>query len=95
MPAAISSRLQIPLLIRLLVAFIVTCWIQTPNILAQEPNLLVIRDVRLIDGTGRPPIDGAWVLIQGDRITRISRTSFKVPDGAKIIDGQRSVCSPA
>jgi len=94
MPAAISSRLQIPLLIRLLVAFIVTCWIQTPNILAQEPNLLVIRDVRLIDGTGRPPIDGAWVLIQGDRITRISRTSFKVPDGAKIIDGQRSVLLP-
>lgn len=94
MPAAISSRVPMPLFIRLLVAFIVTCWIQTPNILAQEPNLLVIQDVRLIDGTGRPPIDGAWVLIQGDRITRISRTSFEVPDGAKIIDGQRSVLLP-
>lgn len=34
---------------------------------AQPPSLL-IENVTLIDGTGRPPVSGAFVLTDGDRI---------------------------
>ena len=36
---------------------------------------LLIEDVTLIDGTGRPPMVGAYVLVEGDRIRTISRVS--------------------
>lgn len=42
---------------------------------------------RLIDGTGRSPVDGVQILISGNRIARIGpRGSFEVPAGAQRID---------
>jgi imidazolonepropionase-like amidohydrolase len=58
----------------------------TPALHGQTTALL-IHDVTLIDGTGRPAIGGAWVLTDGDRIVRISATPIDAP-GATRIDGR-------
>ena len=38
-----------------------------------DADTLLIENVTLIDGTGRPPVAGAWVLVDNDRIRLISR----------------------
>ena len=40
-------------------------------------DTLLIENVTLIDGTGRPPVAGASVLINDDRIQEISRGSIE------------------
>ena len=49
---------------------------------------LLIEEVTLIDGTGRPPMAGAYVLIEGDRISTVSREPLDVPGGITRIDGR-------
>ena len=49
---------------------------------------LLIENVTLIDGTGRPPVAGAFVLVEGDRIETVSRAPLDVPDGTTRIDGR-------
>ncbi len=49
---------------------------------------LLIEDVTLIDGTGRPPMAGAYVLVQGDRIATVSRDPLDAPAGTTRIDGR-------
>lgn len=49
---------------------------------------LLIEDVTLIDGTGRPPIVGAYILVEGDRIRTISRDPLDAPAGVTRIDGR-------
>ena len=50
---------------------------------------LAITGVTLIDGTGRPPLANATVVIDGDRIARVGATGDgPPPDGAEIIDGR-------
>ncbi len=48
---------------------------------------LLIRNVTLIDGTGRPAIEGASVLIQADRISQVSRQPVEAPQGVSTVDG--------
>ena len=50
-------------------------------------DTLLIENVMLIDGTGRPPVAGASVLIDGDRIKQISRNSIDSPSKTRRIDG--------
>lgn len=50
-------------------------------------DTLLIENVTLIDGTGRPPVAGASVLIDGDRIQLISRGSISAPEHTRRIDG--------
>lgn len=50
-------------------------------------DTILIENVTLIDGTGRQAIAGAWVLVDSDRIGRISRVAIDAPDGAMRIDG--------
>jgi len=54
---------------------------------AAQSSGLLIENVTLIDGTGRPAMDGAHVLVQGDRIVRVSRTRLDAPSGIQRIDG--------
>lgn len=54
---------------------------------AQARTALLIEHVTLIDGTGRPPMTGASVLVEGDRITRIARGALVAPAGATRVDG--------
>jgi imidazolonepropionase-like amidohydrolase len=53
---------------------------------AQTTSLL-IRDVTLIDGTGRPAVPGAWVLVEGDRIAAVAATPIDAP-AASVLDGR-------
>ena len=54
---------------------------------AAAANTLLIENVTLIDGTGRPPVAGSSVLIEQDRISQISRGSISVPEKTRRIDG--------
>ena len=60
---------------------------------AQSPSLL-IENVTLIDGTGRQPVSGAFVLTDGDRIVRISRERIDAPNGTVRIDGRGKYLIP-
>jgi len=48
---------------------------------------LLIEDVTLIDGTGRPAVAHAWVLVDGDRVRRVSAQRIDAP-AARRIDGR-------
>jgi len=50
-------------------------------------DTLLIENVTLIDGTGRPSVAGASVLVDGNRIKLISRSSIKSGSRTKRIDG--------
>jgi len=53
----------------------------------QAQNHLLLDGGRLIDGTGRAPIDDIQILIKGNRIERVgTRGSFEAPAGARRID---------
>jgi imidazolonepropionase-like amidohydrolase len=54
---------------------------------ADEPVLL-IENVTLIDGTGRPAIRGAYVLVEGERVSAVSPDPLTAPDSAARIDGK-------
>ena len=53
---------------------------------AQGGNVLVIRNVTLIDGTGRAPVANATVVIEGNTI-KDAGAHAQAPAGARTIDG--------
>ncbi len=57
-------------------------------------DTLLIENVTLIDGTGRPSVAGASVLVDGDRIDRIARGSIEAPRGTQRIDGSGKFLMP-
>ncbi len=57
-------------------------------------DTLLIENVTLIDGTGRPTIAGASVLVEGERISRIVRGSIDAPGGTHRIDGSGKFLIP-
>src|SRR6202046_1979096 len=61
---------------------------------AQSKSPIAIEHVTVIDGTGRPAIPDATVIIEGDRITRVSRTEIPIPAGAQRIDGRGKYLIP-
>ena len=61
---------------------------------SQEGAAILFENVTLIDGTGRPPIAGSFVLIQDDRISRISRVPIDVGDGVRRVDGRGKFLIP-
>lgn len=54
---------------------------------------LLIEDVTLIDGTGSPPIEGAWILVEGNTIAQVSRQPIEA-SGAQRIDGNGKYVIP-
>jgi imidazolonepropionase-like amidohydrolase len=54
---------------------------------AAQPHVIVLENVRAIDGTGSAPIERARIVIRGDRIDRIGPVDdVRVPAGAEAID---------
>jgi len=53
---------------------------------AQGVNVVAIRGVTLIDGTGHTPVPGVTVVIVGNRIRDVG-TTVQAPAGARVIDG--------
>jgi imidazolonepropionase-like amidohydrolase len=59
----------------------------TSTVAAQLPTpTLVIRNGTLIDGTGRPPVEGATIFVSGNRITRVATGEVTLPAGIRVID---------
>src|ERR1700728_4639285 len=58
--------------------------------LAAAPNqslgVTALTHVRVIDGTGRPPLEDATVVIQGDHILAIHAGAGTLPSGARVLD---------
>jgi imidazolonepropionase-like amidohydrolase len=61
---------------------------------AASADSLLIEDVTLIDGTGRAPVAGASILIDGDTIVRVSRDAIRPPGGTRRIDGSGKYLIP-
>ena len=56
---------------------------------------LVLDNVRIIDGTGAPPVERARIVIEGDRIVRIgAAASVPLPAGADTVDLTGSTIVP-
>ena len=66
-----------------------------PRAQTQQANsTLTIRNVTLIDGTGRPAIPNATVVVEGARITQVTTQPVTAPAGAQIIDGRGKFLIP-
>ena len=67
-----------------------------PCLLNAAGESLIIEDVVLINGTGRQPVNGTSVLVQGERIVEIKRGKFSGSqrNNAQVIDGQRKYLLP-
>ena len=66
-------------------AMAIACSISLPVLAGQESGLL-IENVTLIDGTGKPPQAGTSVLVQGNRIELVRDRAIQAPSGARRID---------
>ncbi|MHA3977025.1 amidohydrolase family protein [Halovulum sp. GXIMD14794] len=57
--------------------------------------MILFRVGKLIDGTGAPPLEGAALLIDGDRILAVGRQAdIAAPEGAKIVEAPDSTLIP-
>ena len=61
---------------------------------AQQGAAVAIEHVTVIDGTGRPAIPDATVLVQGDRIARVARGEITLPPGTQRVDGHGKYLIP-
>jgi len=65
-----------------------------PESRQQTTSTLVIRNVTLIDGTGRPAVHNATVVVEGARITQVTPQAVTTPAGAQVIDGSGKFLIP-
>jgi imidazolonepropionase-like amidohydrolase len=71
----------------LIAVLIVSALAATFELRAAQPHVIVLENVRAIDGTGSAPIERARIVIRGDRIDRIGTIDdVRVPAGAEAID---------
>jgi imidazolonepropionase-like amidohydrolase len=61
---------------------------------AAPGRAILIRNARLIDGTGAEPLDDVSILIRGGRIQKISRGAIAAPAGAQVIEGTGKTVLP-
>src|SRR6266481_844730 len=54
---------------------------------AQTDKVVVLEGARLIDGTGKAPLENGAIVVQGDRITAVGAVGkVKYPKGARVVD---------
>ncbi len=61
---------------------------------SNNPHDLVIRNARLVDGTGAEPVDGVDIAVDGSVITAISTTPGHIGPGRREIDATGLVVTP-
>ncbi len=61
---------------------------------AQDAPALLISGATIIDGTGRPALASASVLVVGGRIVRVSRSTLEAPPGTTVIDARGKFLIP-
>jgi hypothetical protein len=58
-------------------------------------KIFVVRGGKLIDGTGRPPVENSVIVIEGSKFRAVGRSGeVSVPGGAEIIDVQGKTILP-
>lgn len=77
-----------------LVAVALVGMIAGPGLSAQESDGLVITNVTLIDGTGRPAVEHAVVVVRGERIVFVGRGGGENTAGLRRIDGSGKFLIP-
>jgi imidazolonepropionase-like amidohydrolase len=55
---------------------------------------LLVRNVRIVDGTGAPARDGMDVAIEGNRITKVEPTGGDVPEDFRVVSGEGKTLIP-
>jgi Amidohydrolase family len=74
---------------------VATAWLTAFAGLPAQAQTLVIQGGTLIDGTGRPPIDNAVIVIEGDRFRAVGRSGeVAIPPGAQVIDARGKTVLP-
>jgi imidazolonepropionase-like amidohydrolase len=58
------------------------------------PGKIAIQHLRIIDGTGAPPVEDATLLIEGPRIGAVLRSGSAVPVGYRTLDGTGETALP-
>jgi imidazolonepropionase-like amidohydrolase len=67
--------------------FLAILFLSAPVALAAAPSTITaLTHVRVIDGTGRPPLEDATVVIEGDHILAIQQGTGTVPASARVLD---------
>lgn len=60
------------------------------------PPLIILKNARIIDGTGNPPIENGMLVLQGDTIAAVvANNDFSIPANAKVIDETGKTIMPA
>ena len=77
---------MMPKVPNLLVIFAFIALISGAHTLVKAAPLTLIENVTVIDGTGRPPLPNAFVLIDGKRIAAVSPFKLDVPHNVERID---------
>jgi enamidase len=68
---------------------------QRTTYIAWDQPVILIRGVRLVDGTGAPAREGMSVLIRDGRIAEVGTVAeVAAPDGAEVIDGAGKTLTP-
>jgi imidazolonepropionase-like amidohydrolase len=75
--------------------FLLVVLLACRTIHAQDTRIQAITGVTLIDGTARPPVKDAVIVIDGPRISQVGvRGAVSIPAGATLIDGQEKFVIP-
>src|SRR4030095_12861305 len=88
---------QLRLLLFLAIFFAASSHKPTPSTATnpQPSNVIAISGASLIDGSGRPALKDAVVVITGDSIMQVGRAGrVKIPSGATVIDAKGLVLAP-
>jgi imidazolonepropionase-like amidohydrolase len=95
---SIKSKLYV-IIFTALVLLTVAVWLpdfyEVSGTIERQNNLLVIKNARLIDGTGAAPMENAVVVIEGERIKSVFRAGEKrLPARARVIDAAGKTLLP-
>ncbi|HUR35592.1 MAG TPA: hypothetical protein VM032_17435, partial [Vicinamibacterales bacterium] len=71
---------------RLWLSVVIVCLLLAPSKQAAQERILVLEGGTLIDGTGRPPLSDAVVVVEGSRIKAVgTRGQVAYPPNATVI----------
>ncbi len=82
-------------------AFVAACALAVNSSRVQDPaavpsSVTVLTGAHLIDGTGRTPVDDAYLVVEHGRITAVGKLNdgFKTPMGATVVDARGRTIIP-
>src|SRR5262245_34828226 len=73
---------------------VLACAMRVDPVAQQASSAIVFRGVTLVDGTGRPPLANATVVVQADRIAQVTTQPVTPPAGAQVIEGRGKFLIP-